>query len=355
MSNNLKYESDSTNVYINLAHDENITNNQPVEPLRCRFCEICLTDADMSIKHSIEVHTNKIGLYICLLCDFGFSNPDDLREHINTIHQKQFKNKSRNFQCTVCQRRYTSEIHLQKHTCIKGLSGQVALHCEVCNQSFPSKVRLNFHRQFHLKNARPLYCFQCMMNFKDENSYFDHVYFLHDLKQVFVCNICDKTFNLRSSYNNHKKMHVGDRNYKCEICNKLFINKQTLQEHEVVHLSNKPYQCDVCGEKYSRLSRLKKHLLTHDSTPVINDVNVCSVCMECFANLEIGNSHCGNKHSDEESCIEIISTDRVFRCEFCEKCYTTPDALNSHRKGHSGNPLPYSCHICKVEFSSYAR
>ncbi|GLV36388.1 Meiotic central spindle [Carabus blaptoides fortunei] len=92
--------------------------------------------------------------------------------------------------------------------------------------------------------------------------------------------------------------------------------------------------CHICGKNLNRLSRLRKHLLTHESNPVVNDVHVCKLCKETFAGQQNATVHQACQHANEK-CIEVISTDKVFR-------------------SHTGH-TPYMCHICKAHFSSYSR
>lgn len=347
---------DSANYEVEYLDINTAENKTDKDSLTCRLCDLIIDKLSEAVSHSLKEH-NINGLYACAFCDLGFTNSSSLSAHIQCDHKRYFDSEGnrrhRRYKCQICLKKYATQFQLHKHTCAAKSTFNKTLHCEVCNQAFPTKVRLNFHRQFHLKDARPLYCSICNISFEVENELFDHVNFIHESRQVFACGLCDKTFSIRSALNNHKKVHTGERNHKCETCNKSFLDRQTLKEHEVSHMETKPYQCHICGKNLNRLSRLRKHLLTHESNPVVNDIHVCKVCKETFADQQNANLHQTCKHANEK-CIEIISTDKVFRCEFCEKCFSSPLALNEHRTAHTGQ-TPYMCHICKAHFSSYSR
>ena len=75
---------------------------------------------------------------------------------------------------------------------------------------------------------------------------------------VFECDICDKTFNLKSKLSNHMRgAHINKeaipiKSKICTYCGKGFTNNQRLKIHHRVHTGERPYLC-----KYCKTSRFK--------------------------------------------------------------------------------------------------
>ena len=70
---------------------------------------------------------------------------------------------------------------------------------------------------------------------------------------VFECDICDKTFNMRSKLQTHiSGFHNKVLSKFCEVCGKGFSTNGQLVVHRRVHTGERPYEC-----KYCKTSRFK--------------------------------------------------------------------------------------------------
>lgn len=256
----------------------------------CRLCDLIIDNLQDAIIHSVEKH-HIDNLYACIYCNYGFTSSKLLLDHFNTDHKKNFVRK---FKCKVCAVKYDSQQLLQTHICGK-------------------------------------------------NKY----------KRSFDCDNCTKSYTTALALKKHKKTHRGGKNVSCGVCKKMFFDKQTLKDHEISHMTTKPFQCHICGKSLNRLSRLRKHLSIHNSNLVVKDVWSCSLCKESFQCEDSVKLHQVQQH-DGVNYIEMLQLDKVFRCEFCEKCYNDSSVLNQHRLEHSGD-CPFVCHICHAKFSSFAR
>ncbi|XP_051997860.1 zinc finger E-box-binding homeobox 2-like isoform X1 [Xyrauchen texanus] len=77
---------------------------------------------------------------------------------------------------------------------------------------------------------------------------------------MYVCDLCDKTFQKTSSLLRHKYEHTGKRPHQCQICKKAFKHKHHLIEHSRLHSGEKPYQCDKCGKRFSHSGSYSQHM-----------------------------------------------------------------------------------------------
>ena len=64
------------------------------------------------------------------------------------------------------------------------------------------------------------------------------------------CEDCGLQCKSKSAFENHRRVHTGERPFKCEDCGKAFRLKGTLTDHLRIHTGEKPFECDICGKKY---------------------------------------------------------------------------------------------------------
>uniref|UniRef100_A0A914H5P1 Zinc finger E-box-binding homeobox protein zag-1 n=1 Tax=Globodera rostochiensis TaxID=31243 RepID=A0A914H5P1_GLORO len=77
---------------------------------------------------------------------------------------------------------------------------------------------------------------------------------------LYICDLCDKSFNKQSSLARHKYEHSGQRPYKCPICEKAFKHKHHLTEHNRLHSGEKPFQCNKCLKRFSHSGSYSQHM-----------------------------------------------------------------------------------------------
>nr|CAD2185380.1 unnamed protein product [Meloidogyne enterolobii] len=81
-----------------------------------------------------------------------------------------------------------------------------------------------------------------------------------EITGLYICDICDKTFNKQSSLARHKYEHSGQRPHKCEHCEKAFKHKHHLTEHNRLHSGEKPFQCNKCMKRFSHSGSYSQHM-----------------------------------------------------------------------------------------------
>ncbi|CAK9301519.1 unnamed protein product [Gordionus sp. m RMFG-2023] len=112
--------------------------------------------------------------------------------------------------------------------------------CTICNKYYTSKGILNTHiTQVHLK-VRP-----------------------------YPCNMCQKSFSQKGNLREHiSTIHEKVRPHECVSCGKNFTQKGNLKEHMLkVHHKLKPYPCIFCPKRFSQKANMEQHIRKiHPST-----------------------------------------------------------------------------------------
>ncbi|XP_068112803.1 zinc finger protein 84-like isoform X2 [Hyperolius riggenbachi] len=147
---------------------------------------------------------------------------------------------------------------------------------------------------------------------------------------VFSCTECGKSYQRKSEFIVHLRLHTGERPFSCSVCGKGFLRKAHLLVHHKIHSGERPFSCTECGKSFSQ----RGHLFTHQKIHRGERPFSCSECGKCFT--EKGNliKH-QRRHTGE----------RPFLCSQCGKCFSQKGALLKHQQTHS-SPLTYPCSVC---------
>ncbi|XP_054880371.1 zinc finger and SCAN domain-containing protein 2-like [Poeciliopsis prolifica] len=79
--------------------------------------------------------------------------------------------------------------------------------------------------------------------------------------EPFSCDFCGKRFSLKSSLNNHVKIHTGEKS--CDFCGKTFHSSSDLKKHMRVHTGEKPFCCEDCGKIFPQCLFKQTHENSH--------------------------------------------------------------------------------------------
>ncbi|KXJ71851.1 hypothetical protein RP20_CCG019552 [Aedes albopictus] len=98
----------------------------------------------------------------------------------------------------------------------------------------------------------------------------------------FYCNICEKTFGRKSSFQQHlRQKHQETRPFRCDICGKSYLTEIDLGKHRKNHDSSmKPHKCHSCEKSYRHMKDRDRHFETHHGTP--SHVCVIEGCTKAF-------------------------------------------------------------------------
>lgn len=279
----------------NLAYKIDITN------LKCNICQANFNSISTLKQHLMNKHDIKfypdVNDYIlefklssdeimnCALCHSTFETFKMLLQHMNGHY--------RNCICDICDLGFINKHRLRNHQRTHEVG---TFNCSFCEKIFTTRVRKMCHEKYtHNSNARyTTNCPQCDQSF---NSYYQrnrHMYTEHNtVAASYRCNICDKSFILKSKLTSHiKKVHLMERNHICSVCGQGFFIKQSLDEHMIKHNGERVYQCMVCHKAYARKKTLREHMRIHNNDRRFK----CGVCGLAFVQKCSMKSHMLSNH-----------------------------------------------------------
>ncbi|XP_055383568.1 zinc finger protein 91-like [Condylostylus longicornis] len=218
-----------------------------------------------------------------------------------------------------------------------------SLDCDICNKKFTGKLSFEKHYKLHGEDKSltiPCHdCYgQCFFRSKEELK--QHVCNDHnDLK----CKECNKTFKLKSSFKEHilrihkNKPNPPEPTITCTKCGKL-VKKCLLRDHERSNCGQDYlYECKICLKKFSTAGILKEHTKIHTGELTA----FCKFCNKGFRNKYQCQQH------------EMVHTgEKPFKCTYagCTAAFAHRNNMINHFSLHTGLRR-YMCSGCTERFS----
>ncbi|RZC32448.1 zinc finger protein 271-like [Asbolus verrucosus] len=242
-----------------------------------------------------------------------------------------------------------------------------AVHCEVCDETYPNNVAFALHSVDH--NGDNKYsCHFC--EYRNSSKYHIEMHIkAHEGTTKYKCEICQKAFTVSTHAIEHKYFHTGEKPFQCEICGKHFMFSWFLTSHRRTQhweiMTGTPlvkYDCTICNKHYTSSTGLRRHNLSKHNVLGIDSSVLCDICGKRLSSKEKLKFHrrihtgykpyaceiCTKSFSRKEQLKEherVHTGEKPFICNFCGKGFTQRSPLRIHERTHTGE-RPYICRIC---------
>ncbi|XP_053759893.1 zinc finger protein 662 isoform X1 [Panthera pardus] len=221
--------------------------------------------------------------------------------------------------------------HLVIHE--KILSEQVFCICEECGKCFDQTEDFDQHQRVH--NGEKIYgCKECGKTFSFRSHCLAHQR-IHTGVKPYVCQECAKAFVWKSNLIRHQRIHTGEKPFECKECGKGFSQNTSLTQHQRIHTGEKPYTCKECGKSFTRNPALLRHQRIHTGEKPYE-------CKDC------GKGFMWN--SDLAQHQRVHTGEKPHECTDCGKSFICKAHLIRHQRIHTGE-RPYKCNDCGKAFS----
>ncbi|KAJ0170002.1 hypothetical protein K1T71_014608 [Dendrolimus kikuchii] len=282
---------------------------------QCFFCAQDFMEINTLREHTLTTHQNineeiknikrfprslqiEISNLKCRQCDLALTDVNSLRGHFVDVHRKiiykeciaDFKVNCSPYSCHLCERQFhvfrTLTTHLNEHyaNCI----------CDICGKSFLNSKRLKVHKRTHEHGTYPckecgkvlktktskanhmesahskrlIKCQICFEPMKHYNERVKHMSLVHNITHKFTCPICSREYSIKHYLATHMRQTHGHKNKKCAECGMAFVTNHGLKKHMLKHSGVKAFSCDVCCKTYARLYTLREHMRSHETEKV---------------------------------------------------------------------------------------
>ncbi|KAH7921273.1 hypothetical protein BV22DRAFT_1038843 [Leucogyrophana mollusca] len=225
--------------------------------------------------------------------------------HLSSASECELPAKKARHRCTYpgCTKSYTKPCRLAEHT--RSHTGERPFICTVCQKSYLRESHLQAHSQSHKpESERPL-----------------------------VCTTCEKRFWTLQHLHIHEAIHSGAKTYACTkaSCDKVFAKHHQLRDHLcTVHAppGTKPYQCthDACAKSFATNQKLRAHLKTHDDKRY--------TCSHTACLPSTSSSQPTNFYATWSALQSHIRTAHPPTCTTCDRTFASHANLRAHAKLH---------------------
>lgn len=142
------------------SHESKVHNKNKL--LKCFYCPEMFPNYSQRKRHHNTVHDVESPVFSCPVCGKIFQIMSKMNVHMKEVHIRE-----KNFSCNLCEQKFFSRTHVQKHM-VKHF-GERVHQCEVCMKSYARKQTLRDHMRIH-NNDKRFICSVCSQAFVQNNS-----------------------------------------------------------------------------------------------------------------------------------------------------------------------------------------
>ena len=353
--------------------------------MKCRLCNNVFLNQNQFSQH-MDSHDTEKKLYVCSVCEKGFSCIDYLMSH-KAIHEKPTKPSVSLIYCNACHGAgVKTKEEFQKHqeACRRNFMYQ----CGQCSWAFRQNNTLTMHmnKYKHNKGRR---CRLCLEKFMDADEYTKHMNM--EINKKFICKHCNKDCHNRENLNYHvsnthqqverlcficgwktmrgdsytRHMHRHKHGGQiCDLCGFAALNMTQLYLHKGQH---KPYVCPQCNQVIFGQLQMRTHykkcqgILNQDSTvadqkeldetrnfDLLDEINeIHGKTFNCSGCKKEIKSNGALKHFNRK-----LICSKSHRCRYCSQTFKETERLKDHESKHKG---PYVCSYCNRGFVKWEK
>ena len=153
--------------------------------------------------------------------------------------------------------------------------------------------------------------------------------------KIYKCDVCEKMYSDKDSFESHVRGHTGDRPFKCDDCGKTFRSNDYFKRHRRLHTGDRLYRCLVCGRGFLLRKSLAIHVKNKCGEPL-----QCSLCPKVFASKSGLSQHMRYQHTNKP----------VYTCEICANTFQEHSFFVTHMRSEHADFKPFECPICFKSF-----
>uniref|UniRef100_A0A1B6JCR0 C2H2-type domain-containing protein n=1 Tax=Homalodisca liturata TaxID=320908 RepID=A0A1B6JCR0_9HEMI len=237
--------------------------------------------------------------------------------------------------CVDCHKVFQNSITFKVHKQLQMCSSTSKMYkCKLCNKTLYAGSQYSAHLSAHKRNQ----CKTCGDHFAKRKHLQAHAMNVHNVslnKDMFRCDVCERTFSQRRSLAYHYQIAHPDTTV-CTVCLEIFGSQEELQDHQTIHKQQQLISCDQCDQQFSRRQQYLAHLKEHEKYKCLN-------CNESFSAKKRAEKHAREGH-------EVSGLELQLQCAQCGQMFCSQKLLKSHTEQYHSGSKSLTCDKCKRTF-----